>query len=319
MYALILYFMILLTVAIGNSAEVKVPRLFWVPNSAGLFSHFLQLKIMYFKAEEHQRELVVVPTTSPHYGNRTIDMCSIFLFAGNTVSCQPLPSRMTCQKDFTHIVASNATSDVCYDGSIAFGTPAKGRQFVLKAVDLPFLLQFNPKHILLASQFKVALRQSTEAYGNRFSYTVVHWRRGDQLQGRCTRNVDASVNCANAAALVRKVKENTDDKVVYVATNEPQDSAEMAYLRKKGFLTYSDIATNITTFRDADVFQVLSIEVALMLGADTFLAWGISEINDVVEHERMLAGKSHCVAQDKPLEHSQENWCTLHKKYERRL
>lgn len=277
----------------------------------------MQLKIMYYKSVEHKRELVVVPTRSPHYGNKTIDMCSVFLFSNNTISCEPLPSEISCVKELTSLSTTKVNSDACYDGTITFGTQAKGRHFVLQAVDLPFLLEFNPRHLLLASQFQVALRQTTGVYGNGFAYTVVHWRRGDQLQGRCNRNVDASVNCADAAALVRKVKENTDDRIIYVATNEPQDSAEMAYLRKKGFLTYRDIASNITTFRRADVFEVLSIEVSLMLAADTFLAWGVSEINDVVEHERMLAGRSHCIAQERPRAEAQENWCTLHKKYVR--
>lgn len=314
---MLLYLMFVVQVVVATSTSTMLPpKLYWVPNNAGLFSHFLQLKIMYYKSLEFRRKLVVVPTKSPHYGNRTIDMCSVFLFSKDAIICEPLPSSVSCFRDYPSLVAGNRSSfDICYDGTITFGTPARGRRFVLQAVDLPFLLELNPKHLLLASQFKVALRQTTDAYGQSFSYTVVHWRRGDQLQGRCSRHVDASVNCADAAALVRKVKENTEDTVIYVATNEPQDSSEMAYLRKKGFLTYSDIAHNITAFRGADVFEVLSVEVSLMLGADTFLAWGISEINDVVEHERMLAGRSHCIAQEKPREESQQNWCTLHKKY----
>lgn len=48
-----------------------------------------------------------------------------------------------------------------------------------------------------------------------------------------------------------------------------------------------------------------------MLEASTFLGWGISEINDVVEYERMKAGKSYCINQDPPVDANLEAWCSM--------
>lgn len=48
-----------------------------------------------------------------------------------------------------------------------------------------------------------------------------------------------------------------------------------------------------------------------MLEASTFLGWGISEINDVVEYERMKAGKSFCINQDLPTDANLETWCSM--------
>jgi hypothetical protein len=109
------------------------------------------------------------------------------------------------------------------------------------------------------------------------SFTVVHWRRGDQLSSRCSSGVDVTVNCGSAEDLVKRVRSVSDDKVVYVATNELQNSKEMKSLRRMGFLTFSDIKLN--NFVEIDPFHGVVLEVALMLRASTFLGWGVSEIS----------------------------------------
>jgi hypothetical protein len=40
------------------------------------------------------------------------------------------------------------------------------------------------------------------------------------------------------------------------------------------------------------------IEVGLMLDATTFLSFGISEVNDIVDNERRHMGKSWCITDD---------------------
>ena len=44
-----------------------------------------------------------------------------------------------------------------------------------------------------------------------------------------------------------------------------------------------------------------------MLDASTYLGWGVSEVNDVIEHERRLLGKSHCVAKESAVTYP--TWC----------
>lgn len=296
-----------------------VPKLYWSPNNAGLFSQYLQLKLLIHHSAPLGRVLVVVPTTSPHYQNKEIKICEIFVVPSN-VSCSSLPSKVRCTKNFEQLVGEPLLDDVCYSGTVAFSSGARVRSLIIKSVDIPlqvpfqFTAAYEAVSILL---FNNLLRTSCtnvvhcKTLGKPF--TVVHWRRGDQLQGRCLKSVDTSVNCQNATALVQRVREFSSDPIVYVATNEPQNSREMAELRRLGFVTYQDAARDNTHLWNADDFAVLAAETHLMLAATTFLAWGVSEINDVVEHERREAGLSHCIGQDRPAVELQHNWCTVHK------
>ena len=298
----------------------SVLKLYWVPNNAGLFSQFLQLKIMAKHASEIARELIVVPTSSPHYGSKTINMCDIFMLPYN-VTCAPLPPGMYCEKNFKKIHRAHESQDACYIGTIAFNTDIRVRTHILNAVQLSTKFQFTEKYVAFANKFQEQLERiactRTASMGcaeGRIPFAVVHWRRGDQLTGRCVKNVDASVNCADAPALVQRVNALTGNELVYVATNEPQQSEEMEHLRSQGFVTFDDVLQDSAALsgeESSDLFMVLAAETSLMLNATTFLGWGISEINDVVEHERMLAGRSFCLDQPAPVEETQHNWCTM--------
>jgi len=145
------------------------------------------------------------------------------------------------------------------------------------------------------------------------SLAVVHWRRGDQTTSfRCQKQLDVSANCGTAINLINTINEalkklpliSNQERIVYVATNEAQDSVEMNELRKMGYKTYSDILpfirSNISVSSSSnpvvDELTALYVDSKLMLQADEFLAWGISEIDDIVEFERMKLGKRYCTA-----------------------
>ena len=292
-------------------------QLYWVPNNAGLFSHFLQLKLMNKQSVELNRQLVIIPTFSPHYGNASIDMCSIFELPA-IVSCAARSEGMKCVTDYKIIQELQNMQEVCYKGSITLGGKGQGREYVLEAVDFPIRLQFTPEYKLIASKFQSALTALAGLRYNPSLMTVVHWRRGDQLQGRCKNKIDTSVNCGNASALIQAVKKNSHHTVVYVATNEPQDSAEMKVLRAQpGWYTFSDVVQGSSdpSLKDLDSLHILVAEAVLMLRADRFLAWGLSEINDVVEYERKRMGLSYCAAElsehsSKLNSNTLETWCT---------
>lgn len=303
----------------------QLDRLFWQPNNAGLFSQFLQLKLMVEQATQLGLELVVLPTASPHYGAAKIQMCEIFVLP-REVTCTAPPPNLRCEKNFRKALNVTSPEGACYSGTISFNSHIRVRSSILRAVDLPLELQFTAMYRLLMDKIFDALQRKACALSpascekeKLTSFTVVHWRRGDQLPGRCAKNVDTSVNCANATSLVQRVKEHSKDQIVYVATNEPQHSHNHSELRRHGFLTYSDLASQDSAIAVADVFQVLVGEVGLMLRAATFLGWGVSEINDVVEHERRAAGRSSCIGQEVPAEAAQHSWCTLHMQRTRRL
>lgn len=305
----------------GNNQSAH--RLHWQPNHAGLFSQFLQLKLMVEQASQHGLDLVVLPTTSPHYGTAEIRMCEIFVMPRGVV-CGALPPQLRCEKNFKKALNSTNPEGMCYSGTISFNSHIRVRSSILRAVDLPFELMFTLTYEKIVDKFYDALQKKacallpTNCGRQSFTFTVVHWRRGDQLPGRCAKNVDTSVNCANAFALAQRVREISADQIVYVATNEPQHSPNYSELRRHGFLTYADLASGDSVVNTADVFQLLAGEVGLMLRAATFLGWGVSEINDVVEHARRAAGRNSCVGQEVPSESAQHSWCTLHMQPTRR-
>lgn len=75
----------------------------------------------------------------------------------------------------------------------------------------------------------------------------------------------------------------------------------MDRLKAAGYKSFSDIQPSLlSSDGNVDDLTVLYIEVSLMLQADVFLAWGISEIDDVVEAERKKAGRSCCVGSASP-------------------
>mmetsp|Transcript_7841 Transcript_7841/g.11723 ORF Transcript_7841/g.11723 Transcript_7841/m.11723 type:complete len:110 (+) Transcript_7841:204-533(+) len=73
------------------------------------------------------------------------------------------------------------------------------------------------------------------------------------------------------------------------------------------FLKFPDLYEDLK-----DSVSIISIEAAFMIDADDFLGWGVSEVNDVVEHTRRQSGKTYCSAKDrrKRTREEQMSWCT---------
>lgn len=155
---------------------------------------------------------------------------------------------------------------VCYMGAIPLFSAKSTREAIVRAVSLPLPLRLNSAYDSIIRQFKEQLGLHLEK-----DYTVVHWRRGDQLEARCAKHKDKSVNCDSATDLIKMVKDTANsDGVVYIATNEAAGSTEMQILRSAGFKVFADAKMD-----NLSVIETLMVEVALMLEATTFLAWGV--------------------------------------------
>lgn len=341
--------------------------MYWVPNQAGLFSHFLQLKAIYEVSRKAQRVLVIVPTTSPHYGETEIDMCTIFQLPAD-IRCTSTQQVQTMGPDGKGLDCRTAlpynyddtlvTEDFCYSGTIKFGASTKARSYVLRAVEndaLPML--FNASYVAAIPQFEAAMGVASSSVssgpgssGSRAgdggdsnsgssgssrssisdnsagvssqvlmstppatAYTVAHWRRGDQLESRCVNHIDETVNCGSAQDLIDRVRNASTDKIVYVATNEKQGSQHMEILRTAGFKTFQDVASSMAsgTLQQLDTFHMVVLEAMLMIRARTFLGWGVSEINDLVEYERRRLGRSFCLDQYAIHFDAQLTWCAV--------
>ena len=175
-----------------------------------------------------------------------------------------------------------------------------------RAVESNFPLQFTARYISLIQACIKAMQD--KARGG--SWTVVHWRRGDQIPRRCLTRVDRSVNCEGARALTTLIRNFSSDSVVYIATNE-KNSSTLSSLRRSGFSLFEDLLADLNKNVKValSVVDVLVAEVSLMLVADTFLAWGVSEIDDVVQFERMKRGKPFCRGQMNISSIFELNWC----------
>lgn len=278
----------------GKHTAVNVTKdtpLYFLPERAGLFSVFLQLKVAYRLARSLGRQMLVEPTSSQHYGWKPLDLCGWFILPAD-IHCANASEawQFPCQK---HGQAarnySHPAGPLCFDiHSYVAYINSTVRVTLIKAVSQPPRMQLSNQHTELARAYQQALGITDHS-----NYTVVHWRRGDQLKTRCLNFKDISVNCASAAELMALVQPLTADPLIYIATNEPQNSTASNYLGEHGFKLFSSVSFAV------GVFEVFAIETLLMVMATSFLAWGVSEVNDVVEYERMMTGRSFCLHQDK--------------------
>ena len=152
---------------------------------------------------------------------------------------------------------------------------------------------------------------------------VVHWRRDDQGL-RCKKGLDRSVNCGSVFDFMNKINVTLNEfdrsriqeskssgrgigsgshshlhigkRVIYVATNE-KDKTLLKILSKNGFQTFdgTNTAKISNSSSNFNSYTPLTVEVQLMLDADLFLAWGASQIDDVIQYERRMRKKPYCV------------------------
>lgn len=243
--------------------------------------------------------LVLIPTTSKHYGNMRINLCKLFNLSPG-ILCGRAPKYVKCRYRMPEVVFTDNVTEFCYSGTIMFSnyshTNENPRPHILKAIELDMRLNFSSYSLKYWDAFVEAFGVKSLPLSGFDHLTVVHWRRGDQLRSRCLERTDTSVNCGTASELIDEIKASkAQEEIVYIATNERPSSRQMKKLRAEGYLAYNDLILNIGNDSLPNSIQILAMEVKLMMMAKTFLAWGVSEIDDVVENERMRSGKQYCV------------------------
>lgn len=292
----------------------------WFQNKEGLFSQLLQLRVMTFVARDALALELVVPNLFTTHMNKTaLSMCEIFRMP-NDVRCVPTATynvsmcratgdvirRVYYARDYDTRFSPiqrllKSEIDLCYRMTVPFLGGETRRDAFLRAIS------FSTPRFEFHSSFREAFRAYKKGLLQQdLSYTVVHWRRGDQLSSRCLQGKDNSVNCRSAAELVSLVREYSNDTEVYVATNDLEtNSTDIQVLTTNGFKIFNASLAG----GDASSVTAFVVDVRLMLDANTFLGWGVSIINDIVEHERMLRNKSFCVAKDENVTYP--TWCWL--------
>jgi hypothetical protein len=166
----------------------------------GLISQWLQLKRMYIIARASGRQLLLaMGQAKEHYGDVSISACDIFNFTSDdptdtmVVRCiNSTLDRCSNANIVEDMMVSNVT-EIRYCGHFVKMAAKTNRDaFILAtSISTPKLRWVDARQQTIARFTSLLMAGSEE--GEKF--TVVHWRRGDQLVTRCIKGRDYSVNC----------------------------------------------------------------------------------------------------------------------------
>ena len=122
---------IVIIVLVAQAASEKM--LYWLPLKSGLFSHFVQMKIMYELSQHLNYHVVIVPSKSAHhYGEREINMCGIFnLSSSSGLSCGSVPNGIECDGNIVNVIDAQH-SNICYNGGINFRLQYNTSGFIVR-------------------------------------------------------------------------------------------------------------------------------------------------------------------------------------------
>ena len=299
-------------------------KLYWdIKPHTSLLNSFLELKIVLRYCRQVSRQLIIA--SKPSVGEEAsedvsnLNMCSMFNLP-DEVTCGKMPANITCISNLTtHL---DLDHEACYNGEAFIEVHSEGAAksrvinlpLLYQAVEMPLSLDFGLNGSIHELVADIEVIQRTELMS---PYTAVHWSRSANTLHNCKRGHDQSVNCGNSTSLVQKIKEFSSHTSVFIVTEEPSDSANMVHLRSLGYVTFEDLSGKLyeTThpLHPSDLKFVL--EMKLMLNADTFLGWGNSDVNSVVEHDRMMRNMTHCVGQTAGKHREVLNWCVHTKRF----
>jgi hypothetical protein len=299
----------------------------WVSNPSGIFSQFLQLRQMLRNAERHKLGRVVLSNfTSTHF-NTSHSLCDMFDLA-RSVSCNISAvtnvTLSTCLKTMIGLGSKRAklnSTSMCFRGQVfgSKGTISKTKR--LQLMTWRPKLAFAPRYVSL---YRKRLQPLLISRGGGNNFTVVHWRRGDQLSSRCKSSWgglrDTTVNCAGASEFLADVRSHQGGdrgQRLFVATNE-RDAAVLAELRRaEGVTLLSDLITSIigphpgpassAAALDARELEAFLLEALAMLYGPVLLTIGVSTVNDLLESTRKAEGRSYCTRTHDEV----DSWCAL--------
>ena len=293
----------------------RTPRpqpLYFYPGLEGLVSQISHLSEVWSIARTLDRPVVAIPFRSTHYPG-PVNMCNVFklppsitcdvsepallkLIPTCTRSCNftahvvphgvlhtTMLNSLTCKRDFDWAkikcyagigrgILGNMSTDGLHPPVLDY-TPAV----------IPGVLNdaYNRVYALVVNRMRINVSE----------LTVVHWRRGDQVDTRCIgrfhMRVDHSVNCVDVegfyAAIIAPYSKS---RRFYVATNE-QSVASLKYLQARGVKTSLNFPAH-EVFQFGTRNRVLSgldkfvIELQLMCAAEAVWTFGISAIQDYI-------------------------------------
>ena len=326
----VLLLVIFIAAARLSLVSAEGEEVLWISNPSGVFSQFLQLRQMLRNAERHKLGRVVLSNfTSTHF-NTSHSLCDMFDLARSVVcniSAVTNVTLSTCLKTMIGLGSKRAkaaklnSTSMCFRGQVfgSKGTISKTKRLQLMAWRPK--LAFAPRYVSL---YRKRLQPLLISRGGGKNYTVVHWRRGDQLSSRCKSSWgglrDTTVNCAGAREFLADVRSHPGGdrgQRLFLATNE-RDATVLAELRRaEGVTLLSDLITSIlgphpgpassAAALDARELEEFLLEALAMLYGPVLLTIGVSTVNDLLESTRKAEGRSYCTRTHDEV----DSWCAL--------
>ena len=164
-----------------------------------------------------------------------------------------------------------------------------------------FRLKAKPKWLGMFSMVRKVLQTLSNSTLSSSKYSVLHWRRGDQLTERCKNGIDSSINCMDTKEVIKyingmKLSNRSITSFLYIATNEGNVTM-LEELEEHGIYSWWTLSKSFG-FRIKNI-EMFVVELQLMIDANRFLraranfGWVsiASWIDQLVEIEREKIGK----------------------------
>ena len=314
---------VILALGYNNDSFVDPNTLVWLGTEEGIASRYEGIESMRGLAFSLNKTLVIVNGNCGHY--RSLEknpkghysLCHVFNFP-NSISCLDAPVGVVVQKlacacprseswkqqgvrDWTDNIHQYGLRDrhehlvKRIDGISPAMDDAKKISCLVSRGD-PFSRYMSQIPVKIQHRFLQAVEMAeARLFRNNSTSTliVVHWRRKDQMTTRCSSNhgspiSDSSINCASTSLefiqYIRNVTSTapSNSTAIYIATNE-ENQKIINDLSNAGLWTFKDLGFSSTVASPIDRFI---IELALMARATTFLGWGVTAVNSLVERMR---------------------------------
>lgn len=289
---------------ISNTSNVILTSsspMYYLSTQEGLIAHLRYIQALSAVAKYYDRRILLVPFSSIHYPDvPDVNLCDYFHFP-NHISCindssVSLLQQMDCV--YTGYSQYNSDSGIprfikvertnnfdfktvdCLAGQILYhsGNFPRGKISVQSLFEQGFFKIIHKYRILLQDAVNI-LRNKNSA--NSTVIAVTHWRRGDELETRCKRGKNSTVNCGTAYTLMEHFEKKiqldlrpSNDKflVKYVATNE-RNVEHLNPLWEHGYTSFKSLEIS-QKFQNLDSVARFLIDLMLMCSADYFISWG---------------------------------------------
>lgn len=272
-------------------------------------SHYLRFTYIVYKiwnaAIAVNRRVVAVSWTSKrHYHDvDSISLCDIFSLPSSVECTAKSNVTIFSEHDCLYIGTSHKPSDYGWDNipkSISFeykdvdciAGPASPNVGIYPSMTRKNIV--SPETQLFTDRYLNILPKILAVFGVDYAkgYTIVHWRRGDQLETRCNGKIDKSVNCGSIDDFLKELEYNLEVYVpfnkgpipTYIATNE-KSSQSIKKIQENNYFVFDDIKKGLKemSFTSLDIFV---FELMMMIDCTYLFAWGVSSINNFLYRYR---------------------------------